>query len=220
MCDRVNECEIVKELRKQVEILTARVKVLEEKLEKYEKPPKDSSNSSMPPSLDKRKYPKREKSKRKTGGQPGHVGITRMLVANPDEIIPVYPLECPHCGCLDFELIEHVKERRQKFDIPKVQPIITEYQQKAGICTHCGEKSLGTFPERINATVQIGERTEAVIGYFHVEHHRSYDKIQKILTDLFGLSISERTIQTKIENLKIQLEPEYNDILKNLKKAV
>ena len=83
MCDRVNECEIVKELRKQVEILTARVKVLEEKLEKYEKPPKDSSNSSMPPSLDKRKYPKREKSDRKTGGQPGHKGTTRILADNP-----------------------------------------------------------------------------------------------------------------------------------------
>lgn len=214
--EQCKNCPLIEEIAK----LRAEIEALKKDLEKYRKPEKDSSNSSMPPSSDwKKKYPKRDTSNRKTGGQPGHEGITRMLVDNPDEIIPVYPVECPNCGSVDFELIERVKERRQKADIPKVQPIITEYQQKAGICTCCGKTSLGKFPQRINSTVQIGARTEAAIGYFHVEHHQGYDRVQRILADLFGLEISEGTIKTKINNLKTLLEPEYNSILENLKNS-
>lgn len=200
--------------------LIARIEALEKELEKYRKPAKDSSNSSKPPSSDRfKKYPQREKSERKTGGQPGHDGITRILCENPDEIIPIYPITCPHCNSVDFELIGQIKERRQEIDIPKVQPVIKEYQQKAGVCTCCGRKSFGEFPERINSTVQIGERTQAIIGYFHIEHHQGYDRLQKILNDLFGLSISEGTIQSKLSNLKTLLEPQYNTILENLKNS-
>ena len=205
-------------LVKRVQELEKLIEELQKRLEKYEKPPKDSSNSSMPPSSDrKKKYPKREKSGKKSGGQLGHEGTTRMLAENPDAIVPIYPEECSHCGCVDFELIEKIKERRQEVDIPKIQPFITEYQQKAGRCTHCGKTSLGNFPAKINATVQIGERTEAVIGYFHIEHHQGYDRVQRLLADLFGLEISEGTVKNKIDNLKKLLEPEYNNILENIK---
>lgn len=205
-------------LIKRIEELEKKLSEALSKLEKYEKPPKDSSNSSKPPSSDlKKKYPKREKSDKKSGGQPEHDGITRMLSENPDEIISIYPFECPRCKGVDFKLIEQVKETRQEVDIPKVQPKITEYQQKAGICTCCGKKSFGVFPERINSTVQIGERTEAVIGYLHVEHHQGYDRVQRILNDLFCLSISEGTIQNKLDKLKTKLKPEYDNILEKLK---
>lgn len=207
-------------LIKRVEVLEKKLAEALKKLEKYEKSKKDSSNSSLPPSSDKtKKYPKREKSDRKTGGQLGHNGMTRKLSENPDEIVPIYPITCPHCNSVDFNLVEQVKEKRQKIDIPIIQPIITEFQQRAGICTCCGKKSFGEFPERINSTVQIGERTEAAIGYFHVEHHQSYDRIQKVLNDLFGLLISEGTIHAKLNNLKILLEPEYDNILDNIKNS-
>jgi transposase len=73
MCNRVNECEFVKELRKRIEIL-------EKKLEQYEKPEKNSGNSSLSPSSDRNKkhYPPREKSGKKPGGQIGHKGYTKI----------------------------------------------------------------------------------------------------------------------------------------------
>ena len=200
--------------------LKEEVAKLRAELEELKKPSKDSSNSSLPPSSDKKKkYPPREKTGRKTGGQPGHEGITRQITDEPDEIEELFPCVCPCCGGVDFVPTEQVKEVRQKIDIPPIQPVVTEYQQKAAICTHCGQKSFGKFPERINAPIQIGERIEAIIGYLCVKHHQSYDRIQGILEDLFGLSISEGTVQAKLNNLKILLKPEYENILENLKKS-
>ena len=55
---------------------------------------KDSHNSSKPPSSDgpsRKRRSRRAKSGKKTGGQPGHEGRTRLSVAKPDEIVPHRP---------------------------------------------------------------------------------------------------------------------------------
>lgn len=214
--EECKNCPLIEEIK----YLRKRIEELEAKLAKREKPEKHSGNSSLPPSQDKKKrYPPREKTGKKSGGQPGHEGVTRQTVDNPDEVFELYPNSCPCCGGVDFVLTPQVREVRQKVDIPKVQPIVTEYQQKAGICTKCGQKSFGKFPQRIKAPVQIGERTEAIIGYLNATHHQGYDRIQRMLDDLFGLSISEGTVQAKLDNLKTLLKPEYDNILENLKNS-
>ena len=66
-------------------------------------PPKDSSNSNLPPSKDKfrpdRRRSLREKSNRKTGGQKGHKGSTLEFSKHPDQIIPIHIKHCKKC-CL------------------------------------------------------------------------------------------------------------------------
>ena len=71
----------------------------------------DSNNSCKPPSSDglrksngkkdkdkkNRTNSLREKSGRKSGGQPGHKGRTLKQVDEPDEIIDILPKECPNC---------------------------------------------------------------------------------------------------------------------------
>src|SRR5450759_5819850 len=64
---------------------------------------KNSTNSSKPPSSDglageQRPRHRHRKSKRKAGGQPGHMGQDRPLDPEPDRIVPVLPAECIHCG--------------------------------------------------------------------------------------------------------------------------
>lgn len=61
---------------------------------------KDSQNSSMPPSQDRRKRTRslRERSRRKPGGQVGHSGTTLGLVEKPDRLIIHAPQSCDLCG--------------------------------------------------------------------------------------------------------------------------
>src|SRR3954452_6193197 len=77
--------------------LQARVRDLEARLGQT------SANSSCPPSSDPPQAPVRPKappSGRKRGGQPGHRGACRGLlpVEQVDEIVPVVPEICRHCG--------------------------------------------------------------------------------------------------------------------------
>jgi len=216
MCNK-DTCPI----KSENDFLRAEIDTLKKELEKYKKPPKDSSNSSMPPSQDQNRkpYPSREKSDRNSGGQKGHKGETRMLSDTSDETIEVYPLKCLHCGGLDFNYTKEVRERRQLIDLPRIEPTVTEFEQRVAICTHCGKRSHGRFPENIKAPVQIGPQTEATIGYLLTVHREGYDKIQQIFLDLFNFKLSEGTIDRKLNHLEKILEPEYNNILEKLKSS-
>ena len=77
--------------------LLEKIAVLEAKLEKYEHP-KNSKNSSIPPSKDEnRPVPNqslREKSGKKVGGQPGHKGYTLEMNSHPTDVVHLYSNFC------------------------------------------------------------------------------------------------------------------------------
>ncbi len=75
-------------LREQVSQLQACLAELEGQLTK------DSHNSSKPPSSDglaRRRYHRRHPSGRKSGGQPGHLGLTLKLMEEPNRIVKHRP---------------------------------------------------------------------------------------------------------------------------------
>ena len=99
--------ELVSALRGQVEMLTQQVDDLAQennglrnRLSKYEHP-KNSNNSSVPPSKDENR-PKRKslrvKSGLKPGGQKGREGKTLAMVETPDLIEKHIPNFCKCCG--------------------------------------------------------------------------------------------------------------------------
>ena len=93
----------------------------------------NSTNSSKPPSSDglagePRERGRRKKSRRKAGGQPGHRGAHRPLVPveKVDEIRPVLPERCRHCGHSLPAQIEQVQttgepQRHQVTELPSIQ---------------------------------------------------------------------------------------------------
>ena len=101
--------------RELIEVLMARLEALEKevsflrkenldlwgRLAKYESP-KDSRNSSIPPSIDpnraKRNRSLRKATGRKAGGQPGHKGNTLRMNADPDVVVELRPDYCRNCG--------------------------------------------------------------------------------------------------------------------------
>jgi hypothetical protein len=76
-------------------ILAARIQKVEDQLAK------NSRNSGKPPSSDgfDKPAPKslRKRSRRRSGGQKGHVGYTLEMVKKPDHIKKYSVEECAHC---------------------------------------------------------------------------------------------------------------------------
>ena len=190
-------------------LLRERIKELEEQLRKA-MIHKNSFNSSKPPSSDiskpKRNQSLREKSGRKSGGQPNHKGTTLLMSNNPDIIEELTPNYCNDCG-KDLRNIEpEFISKRQVIDIPPITTITTEYRKNARKCPHCGNIQLASYPKNVSNHVQYGNNIEAIIAFLSIYQYIPYKRLKECLQHYFGLKISEGSIENIIKGLShIQL---------------
>ena len=109
---------------------------------------KNSRNSSKPPSSDGfKKQPKsqRKKGHKRNGGQPGHVGETLEMVAEPD-VIEAHALDqCPACNADLQGVSSHDMQKRQVFDVPPVRMVVTEHQAEVKCCPQCQRRTFRSF---------------------------------------------------------------------------
>jgi transposase len=182
---------IIQQLLDENAALKARVAELESQLQR------DSHNSHRPPSSDGlRKRPALPTpSGRKRGGQPGHAGKTLALLPHPDHTIVCRPAWCS-CGQSLQDLPGTVIERRQVFDLPEPTLDVTEYQRLQCQCPACGRLQAGPFPATVTAPTQYGVGVLALVTMLNTAYAMPFNKIQQLMTDLYGSAINERTLLT------------------------
>lgn len=190
-----------------------------------EKPKKNSNNSSIAPSTDINKKKKnqslRQKSGKKPGGQPGRVAKTLYQSDQPDEIItiPFTIDQCQQCDSTLGDTLQSLKEKRQVLDIDlqRIGAKISEYQSFSKICPVCGyENHDNAFSNDVAPHISYGINIQALVSYLSVSHYLSYARIVQLLSNLFGVEVSEGTVdnilkrsavasQSEIEKIKARL---------------
>jgi len=213
--------KVLCQLSSQVEMLQKQVAELQKEVQKLkDQLAKNSRNSSKPPSSDgfKKPSPKslRPRGKRKPGGQKGHLGFTLKMVDNPDHSV-LYPVnKCQRCGrCLADEIPIDV-ERRQVFDIPRIQMEVTEHQAQIKECSHCGHLNKATFPEQVKAPVQYGLRLKVIAVYLRQYQLLPYNRSRELFRDLFLTDLSEGTLTNITETCSELLQEPVKQIRRQL----
>lgn len=205
----------------QIERLQAQNAALEARIEKLEhRLNKNSSNSSKPPSSDGLKKPKpksrREKGKRKTGGQPGHSGDTLKMVMSPDQVIAHRLLACPNCQ-QDLSAIESERVvKRQVFEMPPIRLQVHEHQAQVKVCPCCGQRSRAVFPQGVNAPTQYGPNVLAHAAYLHSYHLIPLARVREWFVDCVGQAVSEGTIERGVAALADAVAPSLDAIYEEL----
>jgi transposase len=196
----------------QIARLTARVAELEAKLGK------NPTNSSKPPSSthphDKPPAPK-PKSERKRGGQPGHDKHERALIPTEqcNEVVPCVPTECRRCGKeltgLDPEPIRH-----QVWELPEIQPLVTEYQQHRLDCS-CGCATCGELPKGV-PTGQAGPRLIAFAALLMACFRQSKRRAAQFLSMILNQPASAGWMVLLQNRAAEAVEPAYNELAEQL----
>lgn len=206
------------QLMERIIFLEGRVLELEKELAKY-RSPKNSNNSSIPPSKDENRPKKtqslRENSGKKPGGQPGHEGHTLEMSSVPDAITDHIPGFCSCCGYDLSSITAELSSKRQVIDLPVISPVCTEHRSYHKTC-RCGTKNKAAYPDHVNAPVQYGSGVETLVGYLHGRQYLPYNRLKELLKDCYRIDLSQGSIDNIIRRFALKAAPVYQ----RLKNAV
>jgi len=177
------------------------------------RPGKTSRTSSKPPSTDHKE--KRANSK-PGGAKPGHKGHFRALVEQPDRIVEHRPDRCPGCGHgFAPDAAGELISSHDTVDLPPVAPVVTRHQRLACACPGCGA--------RVKAGAQAGSpfgpNIRALALYMKHIQHVSYQRLQAMLKDVFGLTISQGALGNMFQRASTAFGREKASIQKRLRNA-
>ena len=196
----ISEREYFKTKMKQLEF---KYTELERRLLAYE-------NAHTPPSQDKRRYPKREKSNNKIGAPKGHKGTTRKQL-EPTETKELHLDKCP---CCQTKLGEPNRiQRRIIEEIPEPQPLrVIEFLVPHYHCKNC-KKQVAPTDSELPEIGNLGYRLQSEIVHLKFEDRLPLRKILNTLNRMFpGLGLVAATIFAVLQRTTDKLEGTYEDI--------
>jgi transposase len=204
-----------------IRALLAEIVALRARIEELERQAKGKTpqNSSLPPSTQHphaRPQPPRRKSKKKRGGQPGHEKHARPLIPSEQcaETIPLRPTECRRCG-VKLSGSDPEPLRHQVWELPEIQPIVTEYQRHRLTCPACGQTTCAALPPGVPQG-QSGPRLMSFVALLMAYYRQSKRRTAEFLSTLFGQPCSP-ALTVKIQNqVTTALRPSYEALAAEL----
>ena len=200
-------------LNRNMESLRNENKKLRDRLAKYEKPDKNSGNSSTPPSKEKMKdevvrrtSSLRKPSGRKPGGQPGHEGHVKEWFAQPDETEDHMSRYCKECGCDLSDVEPELDYITQEVDLPVIGPVITEHRHYMKRCA-CGCCNKSYAPRKRGSQVTFGKRIKAIVTYLNIVQCLPYGRLQALMREMFSVEMSQGTVNNIVREALKKSKP-------------
>ena len=183
---------------------------------RIQRPEKSSCTSSKPPSTDRKET--RENAK-PGGAKPGHEGHSRKLCEAPDAFEDHAPTHCARCGAAfgaeaERELIGEYDE----IELPPVRPFVRRHRRFAIRCCCCGFDTKASLPVAASGT-PFGPRIHALAIYLKTRHALSYERLQRLFLDLFGLTLSQGALMNMFSRTATAFEEKRGQALAALRVA-
>jgi transposase len=178
----------------------------------------NSTITSKPPSSDglaghQRERGRRVKSRRHSGGQPGHPGHHRELVSvdRVDARVDLIPERCAHCARRLHARHEAGDPRRhQVTELPPIAPHITEYRCHRRQCPECGTITLAPLPAAHAS--HFGPQLTALVAYLTVVCRMPRLVVQRFLEGALQIPISLGSTQHAWEETSAAVAAPYEEL--------
>lgn len=194
---------------------------------------RDSRNSSQPPSQDppksraerrreaRAKLKELSRSKRKPGGQPGHEGKHRELVAPErlDHRSQHVPDACS-CGHRFDGSEERVDDPvlHQQWELPPVRPLVFQYELQRLRCPCCGKPRLADLPAGVSWSA-FAARLEAHIATLAGVYRLSRRQVREVVQEVFNIPISVGAVDAAIMRMSVILKDPWEQLREYIQKA-
>jgi transposase len=113
-------------------------------------------------------------------------------VEEVQEVVVIKPAQCQYCDApLGGE--DPTPWRHQVSEIPRLKPVVTEYQWHQLVCPACGEVTRAAWPAGVPSGT-YGPRVHAAVALCTGAYHLSKRTTQQMMHDVFGVPMRVATI--------------------------
>ena len=117
-----------------------------------------------------------------------------MLAEDPDRVVEATLAACPYCthplaaaDQPDIHAYDHI-------DLPPIRPVVTRIHRHRGVCPCCRKRVVAPAPEGFAPGSPFGPGLCALILHLHVTQAIGFQRLARMLAEVFGLQISEGAI--------------------------
>lgn len=179
---------------------------------------KNSRNSSLPPSSS---YPANRPTPptpKKKGPPHGHPGKGRKQ-AVATVTLDCHPMHCAHCQA-DLQAVPgRLYRRSQLIELPPLLPQVIEARRYRCRCPECGTLNTAAYPDGWNPKQRFGPRLEATLAYLHHQHHIGYERLARLLKELWGLHVSQGALANVLARVHARLGTHVEAIAKRVRES-
>lgn len=226
--DKREYWELIQTLGQTVDSLDAELKCRNEQLEqalaeiarlknKLSQPDKTSENSSIPPAQDRNRSLV-EPAPRPISASPKRIGHQQSL----PEANVIWHCEaeaCENCGADLSDAVCRLVGCQRVIDLPPIQAQVIELRRYERQC-RCGHCQTDAYPVGYEEVHQhYGPQIHALISYFNGTHHVAHDRLQKLMQEVFSVTISAGAIVNSLQRTRHHLQPLMAEILDRIRHA-
>lgn len=201
------------------EIIKEYIDLLKKK-DKLEKELKKYKNSNTPSSSNKHIKPDTQglkaKDKAKRGAPKGHKGYT-LILPDPDIVQEVFAQFCPECNGTNIKPTGYVKKRKIICH-QKAKTYTREYQQTEYVCLD--DKNVFLASHKDIPDKGIYDKTiQSLVNYYKFKGRMSHNIVVDAMNNIHGVPMTEATSLEITRRASDKLEPLYQELEEEIKKA-
>jgi transposase len=112
---------------------------------------------------------------------------------------------CPHCAHALDAADQSDTHAYDHIDLPPISPTITRINRHRGVCPCCRRRIAAPAPEGFEPGSSFGLGLCALIVHLHVTQAIGFERLARLLAEVFGLTISEGAIGNILARAKTPL---------------
>jgi len=156
---------------------------------------KTSRNSSLPPSKGFKPNQSNAQTTPVDGKETGsHRNGGRELSQQPDQVVVAQAKRCPHCGIEVDPSTQRLSGIYERIELPPVTPHVTRVERYGGMCPCCQKGYEAPVPVGLEPGSPFGSNIASLVTYLRYSHAISYERLSQLMSELYGLRLSEGAI--------------------------
>jgi transposase len=120
--------------------------------------------------------------------------VARPLAGHPDHVIEATLDACPHCAHALGPTEQAGIHAYDHVELPPIRPVITRIHRHHGTCPCCHRRVTAPAPEGFAPGSPFGPGLCALIIHLHVTQAISFERLSRLLGEVFGVAVSEGAI--------------------------